>query len=358
MSAVTIIPPAAGLATRIRAEHEAAQSAMRSAVSHAVEAGKLLMEAKRTVGHGGWEAWVRDSCGFSERTAQGYMRLARLDPEKAQRVALLSLREALKALASRCEALPYTGNTEWYTPPEIVEAAREVMGGIDCDPASSDVAQETVRATEYFTAETDGLAQEWRGKVFCNPPYAAGKIDKFVAKMVAQHEAGNVDEGILLVHAKTDTSWFHQAASAAAAVCFTRGRIRFQGAEDVGNSPTDGSAFFYFGDDPDRFTEVFSRFGLVRETQDRQPKQPLVQDHSARGKELRWEELKRFRRAFENLHSFLVHEDSLLTPKGMAIVAAENGVTLAQNEIDNVIDFLTELRTHLVGAEPELEIAA
>jgi hypothetical protein len=133
MSAITVIPPPADLALRIRAEHEAAQSAMRSAVSHAVEAGKLLMEAKKSVPYGGWEAWVRDSCGFSERTAQGYMRLARLAPEEAQRVALLSLRDALKALAdprgsAGSAPLRWSGEVEWHTPAQIIEAAREVMG--------------------------------------------------------------------------------------------------------------------------------------------------------------------------------------------------------------------------------------
>ena len=35
-------------------------------------------------------------------------------------------------------------NNEWYTPPKFIEAAREVMGSIDLDPATSKVAQETV----------------------------------------------------------------------------------------------------------------------------------------------------------------------------------------------------------------------
>jgi ParB family chromosome partitioning protein len=268
MNKIAIIPPdgIADLVERIRAEHEAAQSAMRSAVSHAVEAGKLLMEAKKSVPYGGWEAWVRDSCGFSERTAQGYMRLARLAPEEAQRVALLSLRNALKALAGakgEPAPLPWSGAVEWFTPAQIVEAAREVMGEIDLDPASNDIAQQVVRAGTYYTAETDGPAQDWIGRVWLNPPYAAGEIDRFVSRLVAEHTAGNVTEAVLLVHSRTDTAWFHEAASVAAAICFTRGRVRFQRPDGTGNSPTTGSAFLYFGRSPDRFAAVFSAIGIV-----------------------------------------------------------------------------------------------
>jgi hypothetical protein len=39
---------------------------------------------------------------------------------------------------------------EWFTPPDIIELARSVLGEIDLDPASHAIAQQTVRATTFF----------------------------------------------------------------------------------------------------------------------------------------------------------------------------------------------------------------
>ena len=94
-----------GLATGIREKHQAALDAAANAVSLAREAGELLIQAKAQVEHGQWANWLNANVQFSERTAQGYMRLVRelpkLDDEKAQRVAVMPLRQALKAIADQ-----------------------------------------------------------------------------------------------------------------------------------------------------------------------------------------------------------------------------------------------------------------
>ena len=57
--------PALNLAQRIEAEHQAAIGAARTAIEHAVECGKLLLEAKAQIGHGGWLPWVEAHLSFA-----------------------------------------------------------------------------------------------------------------------------------------------------------------------------------------------------------------------------------------------------------------------------------------------------
>lgn len=59
---------------------------------------------------------------------------------------------------------------ERFTPPYLVEAARRVLGGIDLDPASCAKANTVIKADQYFTRDDNALTQNWRGKVFLNPP--------------------------------------------------------------------------------------------------------------------------------------------------------------------------------------------
>lgn len=158
-----------------------------------------------------------------------------------------------------------TGQNEWYTPKKYIKAVRKALGSIELDPASSDKAQEIIRAKRYFTAEDDGLEHAWKAKtVFLNPPYSQPQVWNFIDKLVVELTAGNIGSAILLTHNYTDTAWFHRAEETASAICFTRGRIKFVDAEGNECAPTQGQAFFYFGDEPGKFSKWFLDFGFVR----------------------------------------------------------------------------------------------
>jgi phage N-6-adenine-methyltransferase len=154
-----------------------------------------------------------------------------------------------------------TGNNEWYTPDAYIRCATAVLGQIDLDPASSDIANERVKAAKFFSQEDDGLSHNWSGNVWMNPPYESGLIGKFCDKLVAEYQSGNVTGAIVLVNNATETGWFRTLIGEAVAVCFPHGRVRFL--DPVGNlgAPLQGQAVLYFGDNDDLFNKTFSELG-------------------------------------------------------------------------------------------------
>jgi len=158
-------------------------------------------------------------------------------------------------------ATKWTGDQENYTPPIYIEAARSVMGSIDCDPASNDFAQQTVKAKVFYTREDDGLTKMWGGNIFLNPPYSHPEVAQFVDKLLNELTDGK--QAILLTNNNTDTNFFHKAVKVASAVCFTKGRINFYKDDGTRTSPTNGQVFFYFGNNTRRFIDYFSEFGTL-----------------------------------------------------------------------------------------------
>jgi len=190
--------------------------------------------------------------------------IAKLTPEQ-QKIVIKDLDK--KLIKERFEEIKkenvlvskYTGNEEWYTPQKYIDMAREVMGGIDLDPASNDFANKTVNATTYYTKEDDGLSKEWKGRIWLNPPYSS-IISKFIDKICYS----NI-EAIVLTNNSTDTKWFQQAAVNCDAICFTHGRINFYNNEQKKSSPTNGQSFFYFGNNKTKFSNIFKEVGFIVE---------------------------------------------------------------------------------------------
>lgn len=156
-----------------------------------------------------------------------------------------------------------SGNNEWYTPIEYIDAARQVLREIDLDPASSEQANAMVGAGAYYTVEDDGLTKDWVGRVWMNPPYSSELIGPFTAKLVESYVSGAVSEAIVLVNNATDTRWFQRLLCTASAVCFPERRVRFWGPDGTVGAPLQGQAVLYFGDNYGIFAKGFEHLGRV-----------------------------------------------------------------------------------------------
>lgn len=142
------------------------------------------------------------------------------------------------------------GKDEHYTPKDVIDLAVKVLGQIDLDPFSDG---ENVPAKRHFTIEEDGLTTPWVGAtVWMNPPFS--DIGKCVAKWVEYFTEGGGEAGIVLAKQDSRTQWFEALMNTADAVALHRGYLRFGDAKDVAPFPV---AYFYYGDRPDLFCEVF-----------------------------------------------------------------------------------------------------
>lgn len=113
-----------------------------------------------------------------------------------------------------------SGKDEWLTPPEIIQA----LSPIDLDPCAPTNRPWEI-AENHYTIMDNGLTKDWRGFVFCNPPYG-NKTGLWLSRM---SEHGN---GVALVFARTDTKNFHQYVfNKAAAILFMEGRLTFYHAD-------------------------------------------------------------------------------------------------------------------------------
>lgn len=161
---------------------------------------------------------------------------------------------------------------EYGTPQHIADLARECMGGIDLDPASSEIFNRTIRATYFLTQAQNGLRYKWSianqpSKVWLNPPYSktAGKSNQeiWAKHLERQYHAGNVDQACLLIRAALGYNWFENLWRLYP-TCVLRDRLCFVKPD----GSTDGQAKYanavlYFGRNYRNFIDVFGKFGRI-----------------------------------------------------------------------------------------------
>lgn len=93
---------------------------------------------------------------------------------------------------------------------------------------------ENAKCARFFTPEVDGLAQEWTGVCWMNPPYGRG-IGAWVRKAYEASKAGATV--VCLLPARTDTKWWHDYCQKGQ-VEFIRGRLKFGDAKNSAPFPS------------------------------------------------------------------------------------------------------------------------
>lgn len=136
---------------------------------------------------------------------------------------------------------------EWSTPDELYEQLDSEFH-FDLDAAASD---SNHKCDRYFTIEDDGLKQEWKGTVWCNPPYGRG-IGSWVQKASERYDGVTV----MLLPVRTDTAWWNDYIKDRAEVRYIRGRIKFNGTKE--NAPFASAIVIFRG--IDEAIEVIDRY--------------------------------------------------------------------------------------------------
>lgn len=127
---------------------------------------------------------------------------------------------------------------EWYTPPYVFEA---MSVAFDLDVASPFDLVPWIPATGWIYDRS--LEREWRGFVWCNPPFGGRNglipwLDKFVGHA----------NGVCLVPDRTSAPWWQAVVQQMELVLFVSPKIRFIGAAGKeGRSPAQGTCLMSIG---------------------------------------------------------------------------------------------------------------
>lgn len=120
---------------------------------------------------------------------------------------------------------------DWATPLQTFRELAHRYGPFDLDVCAS---EENAKAPRYFTKEQDGLAHEWSGTCWMNPPYGE-TIGLWMAKALDESRHGCTV--VCLVPARTDTAWWHDYAMRGT-ITFLRGRLKFGNATNPAPFPS------------------------------------------------------------------------------------------------------------------------
>lgn len=203
-----------------------------------------------------------------------------------------------------------SGETDYWTPPEIIKTVRDFLGQIDLDPASSAKCnRESVKAKRYFTAPKatldgsmghdglpilkrqgrGGLDEPWDADcVWINHPFAKAESacelgcekkvcksrgyhistpqnsnDDWVQKMVLEHREGRARNILCITYAATSEKWYQPLLARPQCNLYPRTNYLTPDGKPL-PGVSKGSSITYFGKDVHRFATCFNKHGIVK----------------------------------------------------------------------------------------------
>jgi ParB family chromosome partitioning protein len=176
-----------------------------------------------------------------------------------------------------------SASSRWFTPPEILDAARAVLGPIELDPASEPAANEVVQASRYLTVNDNGLIHPWGNpeSIWLNPPGGKKCNESLPAlfwyRLMTRYASRAFGHAIVMAFSMEQlaiTQGLHYEGYRSLAArsmldfpfCVPRARIRFVSPDGGKRSPTHANAIVYVPcriDRTDCFVAAFEQFGKV-----------------------------------------------------------------------------------------------
>lgn len=146
---------------------------------------------------------------------------------------------------------------DWATPQAFFDLVDEEFR-FTLDAAAS---PENAKCEVFYDEAKDALRLRWLGRVWCNPPYGRA-IRDWVKK--GYEEAQRGAEVVMLIPARTDTTYWHDYVMKASEVRLVRGRLVFGTGEAIANAPFPSAlVVFREGDHRPKFSTM-ERGALTR----------------------------------------------------------------------------------------------
>lgn len=158
-------------------------------------------------------------------------------------------------------------SVEWYTPPDVVERARDALDGIYLDPASCEFAQKTVRAIKWYSKEDNGLSRPWKGAVFLNPPGGREPgAAHWLRYLMQEYKENRVSRAVVIGFTLEilQTMQGQGVKPSAFSICVPSRRLKYRMPNGDGSKqPPHSSVIFGIGITGDRFANAFRDMGDI-----------------------------------------------------------------------------------------------